>query len=426
MNGAKKNLLAAGGVIVVISALMTGSILRERAEAGPDILQQPNRSSMFASLDEDPTVPESDFFWQLSQLVKREYVDSVTDDDKLAEGAVRGMITGLGDPSAEFLKKDQFQAFKNLQRGQFEGIGVEIQLQYDDEQKKWLKDLDPLRANPAAESPITTPGVLIPGVVVTAVAPGGPADRAGIQIGDRIVMIDGKKVLDSQIFRKFQDLQRKVRKGEAKAADLTSLRKELSEDAKNAMTPIHAREKAVTGTSGDIRVGWLGATGMKEASLTKHVVEVPAVATKDDGVIHLRMFEGAATSLVQVLKDRPTATIDLRNSTLGSFEAMLEVLEAVAKPGTLGEIKVERQAKPKPLAIKTGDATPTQFTLLVDRSTRGAAEIFALALAANGQAKLSGKTSGEPVDIQVVELPTGAGYLLPVGKYAPLGKEKAS
>lgn len=426
MNGAKKNLWAAGGVISVMAALMTGSILRERADAGPNILQEPNRSSMFASLDEDPSVPESDFFWQLSQLVKREYVDSVTDDDKLAEGAVRGMITGLGDPQAEFLKKDQFQAFKNLRQGRFEGIGVEVQLQYDDEQKKWLNDLDSLRANPAAESPITTPGVLIPGVVVTAVAPGGPADRAGIQIGDRIVMVEGKKVLDSGIFRQFQDLQRKVRKGDAKAADLTELRKALSEDAKNAMTPIHAREKVVTGASGDIQVAWVGKSGRKDSTFTKQPVEVPAVTVGANGTIQLRMFDGAAAKLVQALNDRPTATIDLRNGTWGSYDAMVEVLEAVAKPGTLGEIKVERQSKPKPVAVKKGDSTPTQFTLIVDSSTRGAAEIFALALASTGQAKLSGKTSGEALDIQVVELPTGAGYLLPVGKFGPLGKEKAS
>lgn len=418
MEGARKNILAAGGLLAVVASLVVGSMLRERTEIGPDILQQPNHSSLLVSLD-DPTVPESDYFYQLSELVKREYVDPVSDDGKLAEGAIRGMINGLADPEAEFLKREQFEAFQNLERGQFEGIGVELELRYDEQQKKWMRDLDAIRNNPNAESPITTPGVLIPDLVVTAVAAGGPADRAGIRVGDRIVTVEGKKVLASDVFRLFQETQLKVRKGQAKASELTALRKALSADAKNGMTPIHAREKLTTGTSGQVKLSWKHGGETKEATAERAIVTEEPVTVGADGVIRLRLFEGAAEKLSRALEGKEQAIIDLRNGTRGSFTAMQEVLEILAKPAKLGIISGEKSSKAHALTVKKGDSTPISLTFLVDNSTRGPAEILALALQASGQAKLEGKTAGEPIERMVVELPTGAGYLLPVGAFKP-------
>lgn len=404
---------------------MTGAVLRDRAEMGRNILDAPPRASIFASLDEDPTVPESDFFYELTQLVRREYVDSIEDDQKLAEGAVRGMINGLGDPNAEFLSKDQFAAFKNLQAGRYEGIGVELRLKYDDEQRKWLKDLDRLRTNPTAESPITTPGVLIPSLVVTSVAPGSSADKAGIRTGDTIVMVEGRKVLDSAVFREFQAVQAKVRKGEAKLTDLTSLRKRLVEDAKDAMSPGRARERLVIGTNGEIRLGWKSAGAIREATVAKRSLQVPAVTSAGD-TISLKLFTGADKALAEALADRTAATLDLRNSTVGDFEAMRACLEVLAAPGPIGQLKADRQQKPRPLVVSRGDASPPKLKLLVDESTRGAAAIFASALVGRGQATLEGKPDPDAMELRVVELPTGAGYLLPIGRFVAVAQPEAA
>jgi carboxyl-terminal processing protease len=425
MASVKKHLWASGAALATLGGLMGGAVLRDRAEMGSNILDAPPRSSIFASMDEDPTVPESDFFYELTQLVKREYVDKVDDDQKLAEGAVRGMVNGLGDPNAEFLGKEQFAAFKSRQAGLFEGIGVELQLRYDDEQKKWLKDLDRLRANPAAESPITTPGVLIPSLVVSAVAPGGPADRAGLKVGDTIVMVEGKKVLDSAIFREFQAVQAKVRKGEAKLSDLTSLRKRLSEDAKDAMSPGRARERLVVGKEGEVRLGWKAGGTVKEATLGKRLVRIPPVSPEGTGFA-LKLFTGADKALAQAIDGKSEVTLDLRNSTVGDFDAVQACLEVLAAPGPIGEIKADRQVKPKPVVVARGDATPPRLRLVVDSSTRGAAAVFAAALAGRGQATLEGKIDPEPMELRVVELPTGAGYLLPIGKFASGSAKEAS
>lgn len=425
MASVKKHLWASGAALLTLAGLMGGAVLRDRAEKGSNILDGPPRSSIFASLEEDPTVPESDFFYELTQLVRREYVDKVEDDQKLAEGAIRGMVNGLGDPNAEFLSKDQFTAFKNLLAGQFEGIGAELQLRYDAEQKKWLKDLDRLKSNPSAESPITTPGVLIPSLVVSAVAPGGPADQAGIHVGDTIVMVEGRKVLGSTIFREFQAVQAKVRKGEAKLNDLTSLRKRLAEEAKDAMSPGRARERLAVGRQGEIRLGWKSTDGLKEATLGKRVVKVPSITTRGEALA-LKMFTGAEKALAQAIEGKSEVTLDLRNSTIGDFEAMHACLEVLAAPGPIGEIKVDRQMKPKPIAVAKGDPTPPQVRLLVDGSTRGAAAIFAAALLGRGQASIEGKLDSDPMELRVVELPTGAGYLLPVGRFVASATQEKS
>lgn len=423
MANVKKNLATTAVVALTIGALLAGGLLREQVDAGPNILQRPDRSSFFASL-EDPKVPESDFFFQLTQLVKREYVDPVQDEATLAEGAVRGMIAGLSDPRAEFMKKESFAAFRRMQQGIFDGIGVELTLHYDDEQKKWLNQLEKLRTNPEDESPITTPGVLIPSLRVTAVAPNGPAARAGMKVGDVVTEVDGKRVLDSSVFREFQDLQAKVRKGEAMTNELTDLRKRLADDAKHAMTPGRAREKLVTGTTGAIEVKWRGIDGAQGARLTKRPTQVQPVAVASDGSIKLSLFEGAEKSLPAAIANKTSLTLDLRNSTIGDFRVMREVLNVLAAPGELGAIAPARQKDPTPLAVSPGNSNPPNITLLVDSSTRGAAQILARALVTRG-AKVEGKLGSDAADMQVVQLPQGSGYILPVGEFKPLAKKEA-
>jgi C-terminal processing protease CtpA/Prc len=58
--------------------------------------------------------------------------------------------------------------------------------------------------------------------------------------------------------------------------------------------------------------------------------------------------------------------------------------------------------------------------LLTDRTTCGAAEIFALALSSKGLAKLSGGEMGGDRDIyDIVELPDGTGYTLVTSRFKP-------
>ncbi|MDQ4149868.1 MAG: S41 family peptidase [Actinomycetota bacterium] len=85
-------------------------------------------------------------------------------DRVLVEGAVRGMLEGLGDPHAGYLTPEAYRAFgEELLNGQFSGVGV------------WL--------NKEKEA-----------VKVVSVLARSPAEAAGIRVGDVITAVGGQPV----------------------------------------------------------------------------------------------------------------------------------------------------------------------------------------------------------------------------------------
>ena len=99
-------------------------------------------------------------FDQVRRRIANDYVDT------LAEGviyrrALDGMLRELGDPHTRFLSGSRLGQLQEATSGRYEGIGVRI-----DVRDGWPTVVAPL--------------------------PGTPAERAGIQTGDRIVEIEGR------------------------------------------------------------------------------------------------------------------------------------------------------------------------------------------------------------------------------------------
>ncbi|HTM68958.1 MAG TPA: S41 family peptidase [Candidatus Binatia bacterium] len=110
----------------------------------------------------DEALQDVDFqqFWDVWKTVKERYVEEPPTDSKMFYGAVAGMVGSLGDPYSVFFDPETAQKFTKELEGEFEGIGAEIGIK---------------------------------GGVLTVIAPlpGTPADKAGIQAGDKVLAIDG-------------------------------------------------------------------------------------------------------------------------------------------------------------------------------------------------------------------------------------------
>jgi len=93
------------------------------------------------------------------ERVKRDYVDELTDEE-LIENSIRGMLNEL-DPHSAYLDADEFKSLRESTSGEFGGLGIQVGM----------------RDN-----------------VLTVIAPidDTPADRAGVQAGDKILRIDGE------------------------------------------------------------------------------------------------------------------------------------------------------------------------------------------------------------------------------------------
>ncbi|HWO89601.1 MAG TPA: S41 family peptidase [Gemmatimonadales bacterium] len=98
-------------------------------------------------------------FQAVFQIVSRDALDSVS-TDQLYEHAARGIVTGIDDQYAELFSRADFERFnRNTLGNRYGGIGLRI-LRVGD----W--------------------------VTVYRVLPGGPAERAGVQRGDKIVAVN--------------------------------------------------------------------------------------------------------------------------------------------------------------------------------------------------------------------------------------------
>ena len=97
---------------------------------------------------------------QVRAHVQRVYVEEVPDSVIWAK-SVDGMLEQLGDPHTVYLRADRLRRFEESTSGNYAGLGIQI-----DVRDGWI--------------------------VVVAPLPGSPAERAGIESGDRVVEIEGK------------------------------------------------------------------------------------------------------------------------------------------------------------------------------------------------------------------------------------------
>src|SRR3954463_10698996 len=128
----------------LLSALVTGGWL----------LQRGARTGTFTAYE------GAQLFESVFRRVQNDYVDAVTDSALYAK-SVDGMLYELRDPYTTFLPPDRFARLGESTSGNYAGLGLETDLR-----DGWL--------------------------IVVAPLPGGPAERAGLQPGDRIIEIMGK------------------------------------------------------------------------------------------------------------------------------------------------------------------------------------------------------------------------------------------
>lgn len=95
---------------------------------------------------------------EVASVVNSQYVEEVNPRDLIKAG-IEGMLGSL-DPYSEYLDEKQYSALREDTQGQFEGLGIEIAIK-----DSWLTVIAPLEDT--------------------------PADRMGIQAGDRITKIEG-------------------------------------------------------------------------------------------------------------------------------------------------------------------------------------------------------------------------------------------
>ena len=424
MSTTTKSILSATGVIASVAAVVFGFRIRQQADVGGVQTAEAGVSidRMVASRSNDVNVPAGDYFYELTQKLKEQYVEPVTDDNKLVMGAIRGMIASLQDPQSQYMDQKQFKAFVNARDGKFEGIGADFALIVGAKgaQAEAAGEVPP--SDGSAEDALATASD-IPRLQVVSVVPGGPADKAGVKVGDIVYSVDGHWVVNSDLVKRFKQARERFIAKKLAISELNMLRQEIRTKLDKAILPLRAKDQLFIGRSGTVAGVWDRGATQRTTKITKSPSTMPGFSVHGDTVL-LPFIPSSAQSLKRAIAGKSSITIDLRNNTLGDLGSMRECLEVLAPKGQYGNFTTLRHDKPTPLSVYKGNASPPKITLVTDRSTRGAAEIFALALSSRGYARLTGSATGGDRDNRAIfRMPDGSGYTIVTSIYKPtLGK----
>ena len=416
MGLARSFLPLAGGLVLAAGCMVGGYAVRQASDYRQTV-GQIGLGRLLASRSETVDVAEGDYFREVSDLLKNQFVEPVKDDKKLLAGAVRGMVVSLGDPNSMFFAPEEFKVFKAMRQGRYEGIGAWLGFE-GGAMPSAPKTEDPEGGPSTDEDEGGSAVARMPRLTVVAVVPGGPAAKAGLKSGDLIEELDGRWVVNGAPIAAFQKASLQFRDKKIGVKEINALRKELQEKLDRSLMPMKARDRLFAGTSGEIKLTVVRGGKPVPLTITKGASTLPE-GIQPDGTLALPFIDGAPKVLADAIAGKDAITIDLRSNVLGDDATMIRCLEKLAPKGTYGAT-IGAKGTSAPLKLLTGNPKPPKITLLVDRSTRGAAQIFALALTNKGLAKIgAGSTAMVPErgTTLVVQLPEGSGYTLTSGDY---------
>lgn len=150
-------------------------------------------------------------FWKVWDILKNKYVDKdQLIDTKLFYGALKGLVGSLEDPYSVFFTPETSKEFNDELSGKFEGIGAEIGIRNDR-----LTIISPLTDS--------------------------PAEKAGLQALDKILMIDDKDATNMSL----DQAVNLIRGDKGTQVTLTISRENLKENKKITITRDTIRIKSV-------------------------------------------------------------------------------------------------------------------------------------------------------------------------------------
>jgi len=340
-----------------------------RAELS-DFLEKAGAKPKIASLRavDDPTVNAKNLEREVSAL-SNEYGTRVGGSRPLTYVAIAGLMDSVKDKYTTFLSPKQYAELnEGLDGGNFSGVGISIQV---DDKSKML--------------------------TVNEVIPGGPAEKAGLQPGDVISLIDGKST-----------------KGLTTDQDAKMLRGEKGTVVK--LTIDRADQE------------------LPVIEVTRDVIHQPSVYSKllDGGIGYARLTvfgqntaDELSTALAKLEAQGAKAyVLDLRDNGGGYLNAAIDVSSKFIASGPI--VSVESRGGSDTQYDAENTAIPSKpLAVLVNKYTASASEITSGAIQDDGVGALIGeKTYGKGVVQTIHPLPDGSAVKITSARYlTPRGRD---
>jgi carboxyl-terminal processing protease len=276
-------------------------------------------------------------FFQAWDIVHNQYLEQPVDDTLLMQGAIKGMMDSLGDPYTGYMDPEEYRLQNTPLQGEYTGIGA-----YVDTSGDALIFISPM--------------------------PGSPAEAAGIQPGDTVIMIDGEDMRDIE-------------------PDLV---------LKRILGP--------EGTTVVITVEREGETEPLEFTIERAVIAIPTVdqTMLEDQIGYIRLysfssnsadeFNSALTTLLD--EGAQSLIVDLRSNSGGYVDTAVDIISNFINNKATVLIEEWGDGSRNEYTARGNPSAPDiPMVILVDAGSASASEIMAGALQDYDRAKLIGTTT---------------------------------
>ena len=272
------------------------------------------------------------------------WYDGEIDDSKLAEGAIKGMVSSLGDQYTYYMNEKEFSDFKEKSQGNYMGIGIQVA----------VKDGK---------------------IVVISPIQGGPAEKAGIKTGDIILKVNGEPVSGNEL-DKAVSMMKGTTKENIKLTLYREGKGEFDVDVmRDVIKTVNVKSEMIDGDIGYIEV-----------------------LAFDEGTA--KDFETQLKALEE--KGMKGLILDLRGNPGGFMKECVDLVSNFVPKDKVIVSTIDKYGNKEESVSKDGIAQGMPLVVLIDGGTASASEIVAGAIRDYDLGTLVGTTSFGKGIVQVV------------------------
>jgi len=274
-------------------------------------------------------------FWEAWQLVHKEYLVQPVDDEKMMQGAIRGMMDSLGDPHSIYMDPVEYEQASIPLEG-YSGIGAYVNTEGD-----FLTIIEPMN--------------------------GSPAEAVDLRAGDQIIAIDGEDMTGV-----LPELARQKVLGRAGTQVVLTIKREGVEQTFD-----------VTVTRAEITIP---STEYRMLDNNIAYIRLNDFSSTTGDEIH--------TALQELLAKNPKGLIlDMRYNLGGYLDAAIQVGSEFLPDGIVAYEEYGNGSRDTLNVTGDGIATQIPMVVLVNEWSASASEVVAGALQDRGRAQLVGVTT---------------------------------
>lgn len=275
------------------------------------------------------------------RFIETKYVND-TDDVKLIDGAIDGMVKSLNDPHSNYLSPKMYKTLMEQTEGSFAGIGVVMGM--DNEQK----------------------------IHIVGIMENSPGQKAGLQEGDEILAVDGIPVTQMA----FDEVATHVRGQAGTDVVLTIMRDNTNRD--------------ITITRDNIKLKTVG-----HKMLDNNIGYIQIVSFSEDTA---NEFNEAYNDLKN--QGMKALVLDLRNNPGGLLTTCVEIAKKLVPKGEIVSI-VDKQGN-KETYSSSLEAPEYPLVVLINKNSASASEILSGAIQDTKAGTIIGNTSYGKGSVQTI------------------------